>query len=67
MFGHSWRVIGTARPSGLAAVAASLLVAMGHRWRERRALGRLDERLLNDIGLSRDRASAEVGKMPWQD
>ncbi|MHA1565705.1 MAG: DUF1127 domain-containing protein, partial [Alphaproteobacteria bacterium] len=24
---------------------------MGHRWRERRALGRLDERLLNDIGL----------------
>ena len=33
--------------------------------RTRRALGRLDDRLLQDIGLSRDVAEGEAGRPVW--
>ena len=67
MISHSRSMIRTAHRQGLAAVAASHLAAMANRWRERLALGRLNERLLDDIGVSRDGARAEIGKKPWQD
>jgi uncharacterized protein YjiS (DUF1127 family) len=31
----------------------------------RRALGRLDERLLRDIGLTRHEAEVEASRAPW--
>jgi uncharacterized protein YjiS (DUF1127 family) len=36
------------------------------RSRQRRALQDLDDRLLNDIGLSRDEARRECAKLFWQ-
>ncbi len=40
-------------------------------WRERsaqrRALGKLDDRLLKDIGLTREQARRETLKLFWQD
>jgi len=36
------------------------------RSRQRRALQDLDDRLLNDIGLSRDEATRECAKLFWQ-
>ncbi len=37
------------------------------RQRQRAALGRLDERLLRDVGLTREQARREVAKPPWRD
>jgi len=36
------------------------------RSRQRRALSHLDDRLLDDIGVTRQQATAEVAKPPWQ-
>jgi uncharacterized protein YjiS (DUF1127 family) len=35
------------------------------RWRERRALEELDDRMLHDIGISRSQALAEASKPFW--
>ena len=37
------------------------------RQRQRAALGRLDERLLRDVGLTIEQAKNETAKLPWQD
>ena len=36
------------------------------RWRQRRALEMLDERMLHDIGISRSQALAEARKPFWR-
>jgi uncharacterized protein YjiS (DUF1127 family) len=36
------------------------------RSRQRRALSYLDDRLLNDIGVTRPQAKAEAAKPPWK-
>jgi uncharacterized protein YjiS (DUF1127 family) len=36
------------------------------RWRERRMLEMLDERMLSDIGISRSQALAEARKPCWR-
>lgn len=46
---------------------ADLLLGWLDRARERRALGRLDDRMLADLGLSRADADAEVDKPFWRD
>lgn len=43
------------------------VLAVCERQRQRRALARLDERLLRDVGIRADQARAEAGKLPWQD
>lgn len=45
----------------------SLLAFWRNRARERRALSRLDDRLLSDIGLNRDAAARESSRRFWQD
>ncbi len=42
------------------------LIAMHERWRQRQALMDLDDRLLADIGISRDELRAEVTKPFWR-
>lgn len=37
------------------------------RFRQRRALRRLDDRLLDDIGLNRQQANRETSKLFWQE
>lgn len=37
------------------------------RQRQREALGRLDARLLRDVGLTIKQAKNEAAKLPWQD
>ncbi|WP_366555531.1 DUF1127 domain-containing protein [Aquibaculum sediminis] len=37
------------------------------RTRQRRALSELDERLLRDIGVSREEVLLEIRKAPWQE
>ena len=37
------------------------------RWKQRRALARLDDRLLADIGVTRQEAYIEAQKRFWQD
>jgi uncharacterized protein YjiS (DUF1127 family) len=39
--------------------------ALAHR-RQRRALAKLDDRLLDDTGISRSEADREAGRQPWQ-
>lgn len=36
------------------------------RARQRQALARLDDRMLHDLGLQRDRVSSELNKWFWQ-
>ena len=40
--------------------------ALIERWRQRRLLEQLDERMLRDIGISRSEALAEARKPWWQ-
>jgi uncharacterized protein YjiS (DUF1127 family) len=47
--------------------ALDALFAWQDRGRERRRLGRLDERLLHDIGVDRASADAEAFKPFWRD
>jgi len=42
------------------------LRAAAARWRERRLLWELDERMLHDIGISRSQAIAEAQKPFWR-
>lgn len=44
--------------------AASALGAL-QLWRSRRALARLDARMLEDIGVSADAAATEAARAPW--
>ena len=44
----------------------STIVAMHERWRQRQALMELDDRLLADIGISRDERRAELEKPFWR-
>jgi uncharacterized protein YjiS (DUF1127 family) len=44
-----------------------MATAMAERRRQRRALLRLDDAVLKDIGLSRADAWREAGKLPWKD
>lgn len=44
----------------------TLLGAWYERARQRRHLGRLDDRLLADIGVSRAAAAHEAAKQPWE-
>ena len=43
-----------------------ILQAWNERARQRRALGKLDDRLLADIGISRAAAAHEAAKQPWE-
>ena len=42
------------------------LLDMHERWRQRQALMELDDRMLADIGVSRDERRAEVEKPLWR-
>lgn len=44
----------------------SAMVAMHERWRQRQALMELDDRMLADIGITRDEVRGEVGKPFWK-
>ena len=44
----------------------SVLQAWNERARQRRRLSELDDRLLADIGVSRDAVTREIAKLPWQ-
>ncbi len=44
----------------------SALVAIHERWRQRQALMELDDRMLADIGITRDERRAEVDKPFWR-
>lgn len=46
---------------------AALLVAWDNRQHTRRALARLDDHLLRDIGLCRESADEECAKPFWKD
>ena len=50
-----------------AAHALATLWAMHEKARQRRALASLDDGQLDDIGLSREEATAEATKRFWQD
>jgi len=59
----------TLRSAGIAssrstARAAAALNAI-QLWRSRRALARLDARMLEDIGVSAEAAAAEASRAPW--
>ncbi len=44
----------------------TVLQAWNERARQRRQLGELDRRLLDDIGVSRAAAAHEAAKQPWE-
>ena len=44
----------------------SAIFAMHERWRQRQALMELDDRMLADIGITRDELMAEVTKPFWR-
>ena len=44
----------------------TLLRAAAARWRQRRMLETLDDRMLQDIGISRSQALAEARKPCWR-
>ncbi len=52
-------------PTVLERIATTLRV-WSQRVRERRRLGELDDRLLEDIGLTRERGRAEASKPFWR-
>lgn len=56
--------IASAAPSVLSLLAR--LARMPARHRQRRDLAELDDRLLDDIGLTRADAKAECRKPPWR-
>ena len=51
--------------TGLVGALARLLMFWVSRARSRRALARLDPRILDDIGVSPERAAEEARKLPW--
>ena len=51
--------------AGLAQYAAALVVAWMQRARQRRHLEMLDDRLLQDLGLTRDQVRRECAKPFW--
>lgn len=53
--------------SRTAVMLADMIVAWEVRYRSRKHLDRLDDRLLQDIGLSSYAATREVQKPFWQD
>ena len=57
-----------ARAGGVVNLGAALRVlrAMLGRHAERQALARMDDRLLADIGISREQARAEANKPLWR-
>ncbi|MDX5350170.1 MAG: DUF1127 domain-containing protein [Paracoccaceae bacterium] len=55
----------TTAPSLFARLGKAAVLAVARR-RDRRALARLDQHLLRDIGLSRDEARTEAAKPFWQ-
>ena len=48
------------------AVALATMLAWFCRARQRRHLRQLDDRLLRDIGLTRDEVRRETAKSPWR-
>ena len=52
------------RPSALARLLARILAAEALA-RSRRRLGRLDDHILRDIGLTRDQAESEAQRPIW--
>ncbi|MGD9866093.1 MAG: DUF1127 domain-containing protein [Pseudodonghicola sp.] len=58
----------TRRRAHRCARRASALSQLGHMiavWRQRRVLKALDDRALDDIGLTRDEAETEAGRRFW--
>jgi uncharacterized protein YjiS (DUF1127 family) len=43
-----------------------VLKQMHDRWRQRQALLDLDDRLLDDIGITREQAARHAGKSFWR-
>lgn len=57
------------RRGGIAAIAVRLLAALiawRDRFRQRRHLRRLDDRMLRDVGLTREDVRRETEKPPWR-
>lgn len=52
------------RPSALARLPSRLLAAQALA-RSRRSLGRLDDHILRDIGLTREQAESEALRAAW--
>ena len=48
-------------------IAMAWICVWAERSRQRRALRELDDRLLDDIGLTREQAQNEASKFFWQD
>ena len=59
--GRAWR-----HPIALIGPAGDLMALWCERARQRRALAQLDDRLLHDIGLTRNQAAGEAGKPFWR-
>jgi uncharacterized protein YjiS (DUF1127 family) len=45
---------------------AAWIRAAADRWRQRRALAEIDDRMLRDMGISRSQAMAEAAKPFWR-
>ncbi len=58
---------GYAQQSALVTRFVRLFTVWSERHRARRALARLDEHMLRDIGLSQNEARREVARRFWQD
>ncbi len=72
-FEQTARLTRRTAPAGWVGLVRESLVATsdalyryGRRIRERRALGRLDDAMLRDIGISRADVELEVSKPFWQ-
>ena len=61
-----WDCSGSSLVTGLQRIA-TLLWSWRSRSRERRALKHLDDRLLGDVGITRQQVATEIKKWFWQE
>lgn len=53
-------------PADVATKAGTRLMVWHERTRQRHHLQTLDDRMLNDIGVSRSEVEREIAKKPWR-